>query len=158
MDELEQQIKTLIDEAPKDGVTGPAVEAIAPVLITTARRLKHPHYYVLQTLNQSWVLTALSSRQQPDQRKTVIYGYPTLKDAAAGPQSTKDPQIMAIPIPVTHILFQMLAMKKLDSVIFFETPGKLTQGTEIRRQDLQALMQSQLKEKQGYQDPFANIG
>ncbi|MBE7384532.1 MAG: hypothetical protein F6J95_024350 [Leptolyngbya sp. SIO1E4] len=158
MDELEQQIQTLIQEAPDDGVTGKAVEAIAPVLQSIAGRLKHKTYYVLQTLNQGWVMTALSNRRQPNVRKNVIYAFPTLQDAAAGPQSVKDPQLMAIPTPVTHILFQMLALKSLDSLIFFDTPGKLTQGTEIRRQDFQALVQTHLKDAQGYIDPYANIG
>ncbi|NER80382.1 MAG: TDP-N-acetylfucosamine:lipid II N-acetylfucosaminyltransferase [Leptolyngbya sp. SIO1D8] len=158
MDELDQQIQTLIQEAPDDGVTGKAVEAIAPVLKETASRLKHKIYYVLQTLNQGWVMTSLASRRQPDVRKTVIYAFPTLKDAAAWPQSAKNPQLMGIPTPVTHILFQMLALKTLDSLIFFEAPGKSTQGTEIRRKDFQALMQLHLKEAQGYQDPYANIG
>ncbi|MEL6382752.1 MAG: hypothetical protein AAFQ89_09815 [Cyanobacteria bacterium J06626_18] len=158
MDDLEQQIKTLITEAPDDGVTGQAVEAIAPVLKTTANRLKHRTYYILQSLNQGWMMMAIKQRKQPTARKNVIYAYPTLKDAAAGPQSVRDPQVMAIPTPVTHILFQMLALKSLDSIIFFDTPGNLTQGTEILRQDFQLLVQAHLKESQGYIDPNANIG
>ena len=158
MDDLEQQIQTLINEATDDGMTGKAVEAIAPALKTTANRLKHKTYYILQSLNQVWVMMSLSNRQQPNVRKNVVYAYPTLKDAASGPKSVKDPQIMAIPTPVTHILFQMLALKSLDSIIFFDTPGNLSQGTEIRRQDFQALVQAHLKEAQGYTDPYANIG
>lgn len=158
MDDLEQQIQTLIDEAPDDGVTGQAVEAIAPVLKTTANRLARKTYYVLQTLNQGWVMTSLSSRQKPNVRKNVIYAFPTLQDAASGPQSVKDPQIMAIPTPVTHILFQMLAIKSLDSIIFFDTPGNLSKGTDISRQRFQAEVQAHLKETQGYIDPYANIG
>ena len=158
MDEIEQQIETLVNEAPDDGVTGQAVEAIAPVLTTMASRLKRTTYYVLKTLNQGWITTALTNRQQPNIRKTVIYAFPTLQDAASGPQSVKDPQIMAIPTPVTHILFQMLALKTLDSIIFFDKSGNLSQGTEIRRQEFQAMVQSQLKESQGFIDPYANIG
>lgn len=158
MDEIDQQIQTLIKDAPDDGVTGQAVEAIAPVLKTTANRLTHKTYYVLQTLSQGWVMTALTSRQQPNVRKNVIYGFATLKDAASGPQSVKDPQLMAIPTPVTHILFQMLALKSLDSLIFFDKSGNLSQGTEIRRQDFQALVQAHLQKSQGYTDPSANIG
>jgi hypothetical protein len=65
---------------------------------------------------------------------------------------------MAIPTPVTHILFQMLALKSLDSLIFFETPGNLKQGVEIRRPEFQALLQAQLKETQGYSDGEVAIG
>lgn len=158
MDELQQQIQSLIKDAPDDGVTGQTIDTIAPVLIAIAQRLKHPQYYILQTLNQNWVMTTLSSRQQPNVRKNVLYGFPTLKDAAQDPLTAKDPQLMAIPTPVTHILFQMLALKSLDSIIFFDTPGKLTQGTEIQRKDFQAQVQLHLKESQGYTDPNANIG
>ncbi|MDB9526544.1 hypothetical protein PN498_11130 [Oscillatoria sp. CS-180] len=158
MDDLQQQIQTLIQDAPDDGVTGPTVEAIAPVLLTFASGLKHAQYYVLQTLNQNWVMTTLGNRKQPNTRKNVLYGFPTLKDAASDPLTSRDPQIMAIPTPVTRILFQMLALKSLDSVIFFDTPGNLKQGTEVRRQDFQAIVQAHLKESQGYIDPNANIG
>lgn len=157
MDELDQQIQSLIEEAP-DGVTGQTVEVLAPVLKTTASGLKRTTYYVLQTLTQGWVMTTLSSRQTPKVKKNVIYGFPTLKDAGADSLSARDPQLMALPTPVTHILFQMLALKSLDSIIFFETPGDRSRYAEIRRQDFQAQIQSQLKASQGYQDPYANIG
>lgn len=158
MDELQQQIQALIQDAPEDGVTGPTVQAIAPVLTTFASRLKHRQYYILQTLSESWVMTTLNSRQQPKTRKNVLYAFPTLQDAASDPLTFKDPQIMAIPTPVIRILFQILALKSLDSVIFFDTPGNLKQGTEVRRQDFQALVQTHLKESRGYVDPNANIG
>jgi len=158
MDELEQQIQTLVQEAPDDGVTGNAIEAIAPVLIETALRLRHSTYYVLQTLNQNWVMTTLSSRQQPNVRKSILYAFPTLQDAGTHSQASRDPQLMAIPLPVTQILFQILALKSLDSIIFFDTPGNLKQGIEIPRQDFQAMIQNHLQKSQGYVDPHANIG
>lgn len=65
---------------------------------------------------------------------------------------------MAIPIPVTHILFQMLALKSLDSMVFFDTPGNLRQGTEIHKQEFQATVQAHLQAAQGVSDPNANIG
>lgn len=158
MDELQQQIQTLIQEAPDDGVTGPTVEAISPVLLAIAGQLKHQQYYILQTLSQSWVMTTLSSRREPNTRKNVLYGFPTLKDAASDPVTSKDPQIMAIPTPVINILFQMLALKSLDSIIFFDTPGNLKQGTEIKKPEFQGMVQAHLKQSQGYVDPNANIG
>ncbi|MEM1291407.1 MAG: hypothetical protein AAGH67_08035 [Cyanobacteria bacterium P01_H01_bin.162] len=158
MDELQQQIQTLIQDAPNDGVTGPTVEAISPVLVAIAERLKQPQYYILQTLSQSWVMTTLSNRQQASVRKNVLYAFPTLRDAASDPQTSKNPQIMALPTPVTHILFQMLALKSLDSIIFFDIPGNLKQGTEVQRQEFQAMVQTHLQELQGYVDPNANIG
>jgi len=157
MDDLQQQIQALIKDAPDDGVTGPTVEAISPVLLAIAGRLKHSQYYILQTLGNSWVMTTLSSRREPNVRKNVLYGFPTLKDAASDPNTAKNPQIMAIPTPVTHILFQMLALKSLDSIIFFDTPGNLKHGTEIQKREFQAMVQTHLQETQGFVDPNANI-
>lgn len=158
MDELQQQIQKLIQDAPNDGVTGPTVEAISPVLLAIAQQLKHRQYYILQTLSQSWVMTTISNRREPQTRKNVLYAFPTLKDAASDPVTSKDPQIMGIPTPVSNILFQMLALKNLDSIIFFDTPGNRKQGTEIKKLEFQAMVQAQLQQSQGYVDPNANIG
>jgi hypothetical protein len=105
MEELQQQIQTLVDNAPDDGVTGPTVEAISPVLLAIAGQLKHKQYYILQTLSQNWVMTTLSSRREPKVRKNILNAFPTLKDAASDPLTSKDPQIMAIPTPTVNILF-----------------------------------------------------
>ena len=147
--DIDQQIETLIKEAPNDGITGQAVQAIAPALKAVANQLKHPQYYILQTLNQGWVMTTLSQQTEPKVQKNVVHAFPTLQDAAAGPYSVKDPQVMALPVPVTHILFQMLSLKTIHSVIFFDAPGNLKQGVEVRRADIQALLQAQLKQAQG---------
>jgi hypothetical protein len=138
--DIEQQIQTLINEAP-DPTTTLAVKAIAPLLQQLAGQLKHPEYYILQTLERGWLMTTLSNRQQPDTQKTVIYAYPSLLAAGAGQQ---DPQLMALPYPVTHLLFQMLSMKQVDSFIFLEEEGRQPQAAEIRRQDLEAMLQQQL--------------
>ena len=45
-----------------------------------------------------------------------------------------------------YILFQLAAMEDVDSVIFFEVPGQPMTGTEIRRADLQMLIQEQLRQ------------
>jgi hypothetical protein len=55
---------------------------------------------------------------------------------------------MALPVPVTHIIFQMLAMKPIDSIIFFETPGNVNTGIEVRREDVQTMIQTQLRQTQ----------
>lgn len=147
--DIDQQIETLIKEAPNDGITGQAVQAVAPALKAIAIQLKRPQYYILQTLDQGWVMTTLSKQAQPNVQKNVVHAFPTLQDAASGPYSVKDPQVMALPVPVTHILFQMLALKNIHSVIFFDTPGDLKKGVEVRRDDIQALLQAQLKKAQG---------
>jgi hypothetical protein len=146
--DLDTQISALIQGATSSTVTADAIEAIAPTLKAVAGQLQHDQYYILQTLEQGWVMTTLSSRNQPDVKKNIVYAYPSLKDAAAGPTSVKDPQVMALPVPVTHILFQMLALKPVDSIIFFEKPGQAGQGVEIRRQEMEALIQAQLKQTQ----------
>lgn len=142
--DLDEQIRDLVDNAPQDGTTPALVEAIAPVLKQVAMQLRHLEYYVVQTLDRSWAVTVLSHHSQPDTQKQVIYAYPTLKDVSLGSTSVKDPQMIALPIPVIHILFQMAAMDTVDSVIFFEVPGNLIAGTEIRRMDLQTMVQTQL--------------
>ncbi len=144
--ELEQQITLLIENAPADGVTSKVMEvAIAPILKAFASQLKHLEYYVLQTIDGGWVLTTLSNRAQQLLEKNVIYAFPTLKDAGSF-QGTSDPQVIASPVPVTHILFQMFALEKVDSIVFVETPNKLSAGVEVRRADLQKLIQAQLEQ------------
>jgi hypothetical protein len=106
MDELQQQIQQLIQEAPNDGVTGPTVEAITPVLLAIAGRLKHRQYYILQTLNQSWVMTTLSSRREPITRKNVLYGFPTLQDAASDPVTSKIRKSWPFPPPSSVSCFR----------------------------------------------------
>lgn len=146
--DLNQQIQVLIDNAPQDGTTPQVIRAIAPALKSLAGQLQHPQYYLLQSANQSWVITTLSHRTQPTLEKTVIYAYSTLKDAAAGPFATKDPQVIAGAIPVTHILFQMVAMQPIDSIVFFETAGDLANGKEISRESLHHLIEGYLRQYQ----------
>ena len=136
--ELDQQLQALIDGAPQDGSTPQLIESIAPMLKAIAQQLRHPQYYVVQTLDQSWVMLTLNHRTQSEDEKNVIYAFPTLKDVSSSPYNLADPNLIALPIPVTHILFQMLAMHQADSTIFFETPGDATIGTEVQRSDLEA--------------------
>jgi hypothetical protein len=114
--------------------------------LAVAGQLRHGQYYVLQTLEQGWVMTTLTHRNQPDSQKNIVYAYPSLKDATESQANNLDPQVMALPVPVVHILFQLLAMKPVDSLIFCETPGQNGQRLEVRRQDLEFLVQSRLQE------------
>lgn len=145
---LDEQIDDLIRNTPSTVVSADVVAAIAPTLKAIAEQLKYRQYYVLQNLDRNWVMTTLSNRTQPNTRKNVIYAYPTLADAAASQATIKDPQVMALPEPVVQILFQLLAMKPVDSLIFSEAPGQAGQGIEVRRQDLEALVQAQLAQNQ----------
>jgi len=144
----DQQIQILIDQAPPDGTTPQIIQAISPVLKALAAQLKNNEYFILQTLAQGWMMTTLSNRAEPGVEKNVIYAFPTLQDVALSPYSLDDPELMALPMPVTHILFQMLAMKTVYSVVFFENPGNVSQGTEVKRSDVQQLVQHQLQQIQ----------
>ncbi|MBW4526011.1 MAG: hypothetical protein KME18_12565 [Phormidium tanganyikae FI6-MK23] len=137
---LDQQLQSLIDEAPKDGSTPELIESIAPVLSAIAQRLQHLQYYVVQTLDQNWVMLTLNPRTQDETEKNVIYAFPSLKDVSSSPYNLADPNLIALPVPVTHILFQMLAMDKDYSTIFFETPGNAMIGTEVQRSELEAMI------------------
>ncbi|MGJ3253483.1 MAG: hypothetical protein ACFE0J_20470 [Elainellaceae cyanobacterium] len=157
MIEIDRQIQALIDDAPQDGTTPNLVKAIAPALKLTAEQLKHPQYYVLQTLDHGWVLTTLQQRNQPSVEKNIIYAFPTLEDVAARRHPSDDPQIVALPVPVTHILFQMLAMKTVYSVVFFDMPGNTQSGTEIARSNLQHIIRLSLKKTRTTPQPPPDI-
>lgn len=144
--ELDQQIQALIDQAPQDGATPQAVAAIAPAIRFLAEQLKHSQYYIMQSLDGSWVFTTLQNRDQPHLTKTVIYAYPSLKDAA--PRGKQDWQAIATAIPVTHLLFQLLSLATVDSIVFFETSGNLASGTEVKRTELQTLIETHLQHLQ----------
>ena len=144
--ELDAQVDLLVRNAQDNGLSPVAITTIAPVLLAVAGQLRHGQYYVLQTLEQGWVMTTLTHRNQPDSQKNVVYAYPSLKDATESQATNLDPQVMALPVPVVHILFQLLAMKPVDSLIFCETPGQNGQRLEVRRQDLEFLIQSRLQE------------
>lgn len=142
---IDQQIQQLIDQAPTDGSTPLLMEAIAPVLKSIASRLKHSQYYIIQTPDDNWVLTTLSNRAEPKLQKNVIYAFPTQQDAANTAYARQDPRAMALPHPVIHILFQMVAMETVDSLVFFETPGNIDAGTEVGRADVQKLIFSYMQ-------------
>lgn len=146
---LEQQMQALIDNAPQDGQTPMIMEAIAPVLKHFADRLQHSQYYILQSPHQSWLVTTLSNRNQPELEKNVIYAFTTPQDSLSfQPHSQPQTQSQnpALAIPVLQILFQMFALTMVDSVIFFEVPGNTVNGTEVRRQDLATAIQDQLRQ------------
>jgi hypothetical protein len=138
---LDEQINTLIREAPAGDAMPALVSAIAPVLKRFAEQLRYTEYYVLQNLNEQWLSTTL--QQQGDTEpilKTVIYGYGSLKDASGG-WAIRDPELMALPVPVIDILFRLYGMDGVDSVLFFDVPGK---GTEVFRLDLHAAIEQHL--------------
>ena len=145
---LRKQIELLINNAPRDGITPHLVSAIAPVLIAIAKKLRHSQYYIVQNSEQGWVLTTLSNRANPGWEKSVIYAFPTIQDVSLISYAGLDPQMLAKIVPVTQILFQLVALEPVDSVVFLETPGNTTHTVEIQRTELQDLVQQRLKQHQ----------
>ena len=148
---LDQQITALIQNAPADGKTPDIVKAIAPGLKMIAQQLQHLHYYIQQTSDQRWVLTTLSNINQPHLEKRVIYAYPGLEDVSAQSSASQTPVTQAAMLPVISILFQMVAIPSLDSIIFFETPGQIESGTEVKKEEIQTLIRSYLQQYQNSQ-------
>ena len=148
--DLKQQLQILIDQAPQDGVTPEVIEkAVNPVLKNFATQLKQNAYFAYQSVQGNWLLTTLSNRRDPMLEKKVIYAFSTLEDAKLFEQADgdrPDPNLTAQLVPVTHILFQLFALKQLDSLVFFENVGSLSNGTEVHRQDLQKAIQKNLVE------------
>jgi hypothetical protein len=143
--DLDEQIRVLIDNAPQDGSTPRIVKAIAPLLKQLAVQLRHREYYILQSMQEQWVVTTLSNRAQPEMEKRVIYAFATVDDAKSASGVTPDSGAIAIGLPVTHILFQTIVLRTVDSLIFFEEPGRLESGTEVRGNDIRNLVQAQLQ-------------
>lgn len=143
--DLEAQIQLLIDNAPRDGITPNLIAAIAPALRAIAQKLRYSQYYVLQNSEERWVLTTLSNLTNPGLEKRVLYAFPTIQDVSLISPAGLDPQMLAKIIPVTHILFQMVALEPVDSIVFLETPGKTTHTVEVRRTKLEKLIQQQLR-------------
>ncbi len=142
---LEEQLKILIDDAPQYGVPAVVVEkAIAPILELFAKKLTNSEYYVLQNLESDWVLTTITNPQL-SQEKQVIYAFKTVRDAATF-QGTADPSLIAVPIPITHLLFRLFSLKQVDSIIVLDDSRNLDKGIEIQRDRLSALIKQQIQQ------------
>ena len=143
--DLDQQLQILIDNAPNYGVPALVIEkAIAPALRIFAEQLKLSEYYILQNATEDWVMFHLKNDPQQDLEKTVIYAFTSHQDAIRFNQRPED-KIVASSLPTTHILFRLFSVKQIDSIIFFNEVGNLTQGIELRRKDLQNSIQEQLQ-------------
>lgn len=142
--DLDQQIQALIEKAPPDGSTPQILEAIAPALLLMAQQLQHLEYSILQTIDQSWAIVVLSNLKQPGREKRVIYAWSSLQDALQA--AAAGDRLNSVSLPVTHILFQMIALEGLDSIVFFESPGNLEVGTEITREQVQNLINVYLQQ------------
>lgn len=144
--DLQPQVQALIDEAPQEGGMPAAIRVIAPLLQELAeQRLKFEQYYILQNLQGNWQLTTLQHRQKPGLKKTVVYGFANLQDAT---RSSRSADLVALPVPVIPLLFQLLALEPVDSILFLETMGDLDKSEEVTRYELQQLIQTALRQNQ----------
>ncbi|NJO78165.1 MAG: hypothetical protein HC827_06315 [Cyanobacteria bacterium RM1_2_2] len=149
---IDQQLQILVQQAPQHGIQPDQMQMIVPVLKVLASRLQHAQYYILQTLDQEWVMTTLKHRTQAGISKTIVHAYPSL-EAVKASVATSDLQIVALPLPVTQILFQLLAMEPIDSIIFYETSNPQQTGTEINRQMLRSAIEQHLQNQRSLMPP-----
>lgn len=143
MTTIDQQIQTLIQEAPQEANLKAAIQVVAPIIKNYAQQLQHAEYYILQSINRQWLQATVAHKSAPAQPKRVIYAYPSLKAAASDKLAKSNPGLMALPISVAQLLFQLPSIEPVDSLIFLETDSR-DQAVEIRRMDLKILFQSQL--------------
>jgi len=142
---LPAQIQMLVDRAPQDGKTPIALKAIAPALVAIAQQLEHLEYYVLQSRDGNWLLTTLQNNDDPELEKSVVYGFASIDAARACLKPPIDPDLVVVALPVLQILFQLLALDRVDSAIFFDDSGQRGRGTEVRRADVQSLANAHLQ-------------
>lgn len=142
--DIDQQLQILLEEAPQYGIDPNQMQIIAAILKALASRLQHLHYYILQNLDQNWVMTTLKHRTEAQRTKNVVYAYPSL-EAVKASVATSDLQIVALPLPVTQILFQLLALEPIDSIIFYETANPDQAGIEISRQTLRSAIEQHVR-------------
>ena len=140
--ELDRQIEISIDDAANYGIPPIVIErAIAPVLKLFAEQLQHTEYYVLQNLEESWVLTTIANPQLKQQKK-VIYAFISVRDAAISSKNT--PDAIAAPIGIVQLLLRLLALEQVDSIIFLEDSRNLNRGIEIKRDHLLKAIEAQI--------------
>ncbi|NJN30363.1 MAG: hypothetical protein HC824_07950 [Synechococcales cyanobacterium RM1_1_8] len=152
---LDQQIEQLIEQAPRDDVTGMLIALMAPLLKQIAGQLQYFEYFVLQTPDRGWVVTTLGHRATPELEKTVVYAFPDLQDAQAVAGTHTEVDLVPLNFPVISIIFQLIALKQVESILFFERAGDRQRAVEVRRVDLEAQMQQIMRQQ--LQQPPPNL-
>ena len=149
---IDQQLQDLIKGAPPEADLKQAIKTVAPVIQAIAKQLKHSEYYILQSVNQQWLQATVAHKDNPTQPKKVVYAYPSLAAAAGDKLAKSNPGLMALPIPVARLLFQLPSIDPVDSLIFIETDSR-DHAIEVRRIDLKTLFQNQLTQDMQPQVP-----
>ncbi|MEL6778607.1 MAG: hypothetical protein AAFO06_15265 [Cyanobacteria bacterium J06597_16] len=149
---IDQQLQDLIEGAPPEADLKEAIKTVSPVIRTIAKQLKHSEYYILQSVSKQWLQATIAHKDNPTQPKRVVYAYPSLAAAAGDKLAKSNPGLMALPIPVARLLFQLPSIAPVDSLIFLETESR-EQAIEVRRTDLKILFQNQLTQNMPPQVP-----
>ncbi|MEL7226658.1 MAG: hypothetical protein AAGL17_17935 [Cyanobacteria bacterium J06576_12] len=150
--DIDQQLQQLIEGAPQEADLKAAIKTVSPVIKTVAKQLKHSQYYILQSISRQWLQATIAHKDSPTKPKRVIYAYPSLAAAASDKLAKSNPGLMALPVPVAQLLFQLPSIEPVDSLIFLETDSR-DQAIEVRRTDLKILFQSQLTQNMKPQVP-----
>ena len=154
--DLKSQLKILIDDAPNHGLSTVVIEqAIAPVLEILGKQLGHLEYYILQNLSDEWIVYHFDNQEQQQAPKKVIYAFSSAQDADDFQEAEESSNILAVPLPITHILFRLFSLTSIDSMIFFTEPGNFNTAIELNRNDLQNLIQQQLTQLVNLPDDIA---
>lgn len=141
---LKKQLQILIKDAPKYGVSSEIMKrGVIPIIQTLAHQLKHLEYYIAQDREGSWLITTLANRHNLDQEKTVIYAFPSLA-SALNFSGESNSNIVPKAIPIADLLFQLFALKSVDSIIFLDSGNNLNRGKEINKEVLQNLIKNQI--------------
>ncbi len=145
MMELDAQLSGLIEDAANYGISPVVIEqAIAPVLKAFANQLQHLEYYVLQNIEEKWVVTTIANPQLKQQKK-VIYAFKSVRDAGVFAKKSQADAI-ARPIAIAQLLWRLFALEQVDSIIFLEDSHNLNRGIEIERSHLLKLIQDQIEQ------------
>ncbi|MFN3926562.1 MAG: hypothetical protein ACK4QL_04385 [Pseudanabaenaceae cyanobacterium] len=141
---LKQQVQALVDGA-GDPQTRWAVQVTGQVLLGFAQKLAHTHYWLVTHKAGYWQSVHLSNIHAPEQEKTVIYAFADLTSANIERLQSAQPQeLICCELPVLEILFRCLALREIDSIVFFDRPFHTDKGTEVARSLLSELCQKQL--------------
>ncbi|ELR97538.1 hypothetical protein [Gloeocapsa sp. PCC 73106] len=144
--DIEAQIDSLVQEAPQYGVPTEVMEkGVKPILRQLINDLNHQEYFICQNYQGDWIITTLSHRTQPNLEKKVIYAFGTSVDALQM-QKLFDEEVVTVSIPVAQLVFQLFALKSVDSIVFMDLPGNLAKGKEITKSNLFELLQTQLQQ------------
>jgi hypothetical protein len=138
---LEQQIQTLIDQAPAD--LQQPIAQIAPLLNQIAEDLTHQSYFIGQNPAQEWIVITLQNGQQT--QMDAVYAFGHQQDALTFYGSTA----IAIEMPIIDLLFQLLALDSIHQLIFFDEESNMESGRTLSRTDIKQAIEQHLQNSQG---------